>query len=84
LTSQNTKGRILVVDDESDITLTLKAGVKHDIYAIAANAPFDVKSTNSGLRAGELFPVLHIGSKSVVVKTHALYSAPAFWVDTIS
>jgi DNA-binding response OmpR family regulator len=28
LTSQGTKGRILVVDDESDITLTLKAGLE--------------------------------------------------------
>jgi CheY-like chemotaxis protein len=28
LTSQSTKGRILVVDDESDITLTLKAGLE--------------------------------------------------------
>jgi CheY-like chemotaxis protein len=28
VTSQNIKGRILVVDDESDITLTLKAGLE--------------------------------------------------------
>jgi DNA-binding NtrC family response regulator len=28
VTSQNTKGRILVVDDEPDITLTLKAGLE--------------------------------------------------------
>src|ERR671910_3456047 len=28
LTSQNTKNRILVVDDEPDITLTLKAGLE--------------------------------------------------------
>ena len=28
LTSQGTKGRILVVDDEPDITLTLEAGLK--------------------------------------------------------
>jgi DNA-binding NtrC family response regulator len=28
LTSQNTKKRILVVDDEPDITLTLKAGLE--------------------------------------------------------
>jgi CheY-like chemotaxis protein len=27
-TNQNTKGRILVVDDESDVTLTLKAGLE--------------------------------------------------------
>jgi two-component system alkaline phosphatase synthesis response regulator PhoP len=28
LTNQGTKGRILVVDDEPDITLTLKAGLE--------------------------------------------------------
>src|SRR5215216_2584543 len=43
-------------------------------------AAFNDKSTNSGLEAGELFPVLHINSKSLVVITHALYSAPAFTV----
>src|SRR5215210_684196 len=37
-------------------------------------------STNSGLWAGELLPAVHIGSKSLVVITHALYSSPAFTV----
>src|SRR5215210_6084867 len=37
-------------------------------------------STNSGLWAGELLPAVHIGSRSLVVNTHALYSSPAFTV----
>src|SRR5918996_6231557 len=39
-----------------------------------------INPQNSGLRAGELFPVVRIGSKSVVVITHASYSAPEFTV----
>ena len=35
---------------------------------------------NSGLAAGELFPVVHAKSKLLVVITHALYSAPTFTV----
>jgi len=41
---------------------------------------FNDRSTNSGLCAGELLPAVHIGSKSLVVNTHALYSSPAFTV----
>src|SRR5215208_543527 len=36
--------------------------------------------TNSGLAAGELFPVVHVKSKLLVVITHALYSAPTYTV----
>ena len=38
---------------------------------------FNVTSTNSGLEAGELVPVSHTGSISLVVNTQALYSLPA-------
>jgi hypothetical protein len=41
---------------------------------------FNDISTNSGLAAGELFPVVHVKSKLLVVIIHALYSAPAFTV----
>jgi hypothetical protein len=41
---------------------------------------FNDISTNSGLAAGELFPVVHVNSKPVVVITHALYSAPVLTV----
>lgn len=41
---------------------------------------FNDISTNSGLVAGELFPVVHVNSKPMVVITHALYSAPVFTV----
>jgi hypothetical protein len=37
---------------------------------------FNDISTNSGLAAGELFPVVHVKSKLLVVVTHALYYAP--------
>src|ERR671914_1563353 len=37
-------------------------------------------STNSGLAAGELFPVVHVNSNPTVVITHALYSAPVLTV----
>ncbi len=35
LTSQNTKKRILVVDDEPDITLMLKLGLEHGGYDVS-------------------------------------------------
>ena len=38
---------------------------------------FSDKSTNSGLEAGELFPILHVNSRSLTGNTHALYSSPA-------
>ena len=38
---------------------------------------FSDKSTNSGLEAGELFPVVHIISRTLTGNTHALYSSPA-------
>jgi hypothetical protein len=37
-------------------------------------------STNSGLLAGEFWPALQFKSKSLVVRTHALHSSPAFTV----
>ena len=41
---------------------------------------FNVTSANSGLEAGELVPVSHTGSISLVVNTQALYSLPAVTV----
>ena len=46
----------------------------------APPAIFNDISTNSGLAAGELFPVVHVKSKLLVVITHALYYAPTFTV----
>src|SRR5215203_1868244 len=53
------------------------------VIATCSTSPlvaFKDKSTNSGLAAGELFPDLHISSKSLTVATHALYSSPEFTV----
>ena len=52
------------------------------IWLIPQRPPiiFNDISTNSGHAAGELFPVVHVKSKLLVVITHALYSAPIFTV----
>src|ERR687898_1025192 len=41
---------------------------------------FNDRSTNSGLAAGELFPVVHMGSRVLTGNTHASYCPPAFTV----
>src|ERR671910_1124081 len=41
---------------------------------------FNDRSANSGLAAGELFPVVHMGSRVLTGNTHASYCPPAFTV----
>src|SRR5918993_977342 len=41
---------------------------------------FNDRSANSGLAAGELFPVVHMGSSVLTGNTHASYCPPAFTV----